>query len=316
MKNEDQEPNKEGLPLDERSLDGKNAHSEQHFLFDFTSEEKQDYTESLFDSIRHVNEYGQEFWYARELSKALEYKDFRNFENALNKAKEACKASGNSVEDHFVDVTEMVEIGSGASREFPGYQLSRYACYLIVMNGDPRKEVIALGQTYFAVKTRQQELIEHYDDLSEDDKRLAIRRELAEHNKSLAEAARNAGVVESRDYAIFQNRGYQGLYGGLTAKDIHQRKGLKKSQQILDHMGSTELAANLFRATQTDEKLRRDNVQGKQEAGNVHYEVGRKVRQTIADLGGTMPEDLPTPSKSIKQLEREEKKRGPIEGGD
>lgn len=286
--------------------------SDKELACALTDEEKQNYTESLFDSIRHVNEYGQEFWYARELSKALEYKDFRNFENALNKAKEACKSSGNNAENHFVDITEMVSIGSGALREFPGYQLSRYACYLIVMNGDPRKEIIALGQTYFAVKTRQQELIEHYDDLSEDDKRLAIRHELAEHNKSLAEAARNAGVVKSLDYAIFQNRGYQGLYGGLNAKDIHKRKGLKKSQQILDHMGSTELAANLFRATQTDEKLRRDNVQGKKEAGDVHFEVGRKVRQTIADLGGTMPEDLPTPNKSIKQLEREEKKRTEI----
>ena len=171
------------------------------------------------------------------------------------------------------------------------------------------KEVIAVGQTYFAVKTRQQELIDNYEQLSEDQKRLAIRNEMITHNKSLAEAAQMAGIEDSRDYAIFQNKGYQGLYGGLGAKEIHARKGLKKSQRILDHMGSTELAANLFRATQTDEKLRRENIQGKQAAYDTHYEVGKKVRQTIKELGGTMPEDLPTPQKSIAQIEREQEKR-------
>lgn len=269
----------------------------------------QKYSEQTFESIKHINEYGQEFWYARELAKVLEYKDFRNFEQSIFKAMDACKNSGYDIEDHFGDVTEMVPIGSGAERGFPSYTLSRYACYLTVMNGDPRKEVIAVGQTYFAVKTRQQELVENYDELTENQKRLAIRHEMAEHNKSLAEAAQMAGVETSLDYATFQNYGYMGLYGGLRAADIKARKGLKKSQNILDHMGSTELAANLFRATQTDEKLRRDNVQGKAAANQVHYQVGAKVRQTIKDLGGTMPEDLPTPEKSIKQLEREQEKK-------
>lgn len=267
-----------------------------------------DYTESLFESIKHVNEYGQEFWYARELSKVLEYKDFRNFEQIIFKAMESCKNSGNRVTDHFGEINEMVNIGSKAKRSFPSYQLSRYACYLIVMNGDSSKPVIALGQAYFAVKTRQQELIENFDDLSEDSKRLAIRSEMKRHNKLLAISARNAGVSTPLDYAIFQNKGYQGLYGGLTQKDIHARKGLKKNQSILDHMGSTELAANLFRATQTDEKLRRENITGKEAANQTHFEVGQKVRQTIKDLGGTMPENLPTPEKSIKELEKEQKK--------
>lgn len=202
----------------------------------------------------------------------------------------------------------MVNVGSGAEREINDIELSSYACYLIVQNGDPRKKVIALGQSYFAVKTRQQELIENYDSLDEDSKRLAIRNEMKIHNKSLAEAAKQAGVSDRVDYAIFQNKGYQGLYGGLTRSDIHSRKGLKKSQDILDHMGSTELAANLFRATQTEEKLRKEHIIGKDAANRTHYEVGRKVRQTIKDLGGTMPEDLPTPDKSIRQIEQEQKK--------
>jgi DNA-damage-inducible protein D len=267
------------------------------------------YSEKTFEDIKHINEYGVEYWLARELAQVLQYADWRNFENAIFKAMEACKNSGNEIGDHFGNVTTFTNLGSKATRKIGDYALSRYACYLIVMNGDPRKEIIAVGQTYFAVKTRQQELIDNYDQLTEDQKRLAIRSEMISHNKSLAEAAQMAGVVDPRDYAIFQNRGYQGLYGGLGAKEIHARKGLKKGQKILDHMGSTELAANLFRATQTDEKLRRENIRGKQAACDTHYKVGQKVRQTIKDLGGTMPEDLPTPEKSISQIEREQKAR-------
>lgn len=266
------------------------------------------YSEKTFEDIKHVNENEQEFWYARELQGVLEYTEWRNFSNAIDKAKIACKSSGNEVSGHFVDVNKMVTAGV-APKPVEDIMLSRYACYLIVMNGDPRKEVIAIGQTYFAVKTRQQELIDHYDELNEDQKRLAIRNEMISHNKSLAEAAQMAGVIEPRDYAIFQNKGYQGLYGGLGAKEIHKKKGLKKSQKILDHMGSTELAANLFRATQTDEKLRRNNIKGKKEAYETHYQVGKKVRQTIKELGGTMPEDLPTPEKSVKEIEQEQEKR-------
>lgn len=267
------------------------------------------YSEETFESIKHVNEDGQEFWYARELQAVLEYSQWRYLKEAISRAQIACSNSGCNPSDHFADVRKMVSIGSGAEREVDDMMLSRYACYLIVMNGDPRKEVIAVGQTYFAVKTRQQEVIENYDILTEEQKRLAIRNEIVAHNKALAEAARQAGITEPVEYAVFQNWGYKGLYGGMDMKAIHNHKGLKKSQKILDHMGSTELAANLFRATQTEEKLRRENIQGKYAANQTHYQVGQKVRQTIQDLGGTMPEDLPTPEKSIKQIEREQEQK-------
>lgn len=267
------------------------------------------YSEQTFESIKHVNEAGQEYWLARELQPVLDYARWENFEKTIDRAQKACFNTGFEVDDHFREVTKMVELGSGAERAIPDFELSRYACYLIVMNGDPSKEVIAVGQTYFAIKTRQQELIENYEELTEDQKRLAIRNEMKRHNAALADAAHDAGVIEPIDYAIFQNYGYMGLYGGLKAQDIKERKGLKKSQNILDHMGSTELAANLFRATQTEEKLRRDNVQGKENANRTHLEVGKKVRQTIKDLGGTMPEDLPTPEKSIGQIERAQEKK-------
>ena len=273
-----------------------------------TEDEQNSYTESLFESIKHINEYGEEFWYARELQIALEYSKWDNFKRVLYKAIVACENSEFSVYDHFANVGKMVNTGSGAEREIEDYELSRYACYLIVQNGDSRKKVIALGQTYFAIKTRQQELIDNFNELNEDQKRLAIRREMAEHNKLLVEAAKNAGVETNLDYAIFQNYGYRGLYGGMDAKAIHHHKGLKPSQKILDHMGYEELAANLFRATQTEAKIKRDNIQGKENANQTHYDVGKEVRDTISRLGGTMPEDLPTPSKSIKQIEREQKK--------
>ncbi|MEG3152204.1 DNA damage-inducible protein D [Sphingomonas sp. ZT3P38] len=268
-----------------------------------------------FESIRHLDEDGNEFWLARQLSRVLDYSEYRHFQPVMEKAREACRNSGQAPENHFEDILEMVTIGSGAQRQIADIRLSRYACYLVVQNGDPAKPVIALGQTYFAVQTRRQELQDgdQFQRLSEDDRRLMLRLELAEHNKTLSAAAKQSGIETPLDYAVFQDHGYRGLYGGAGAKDIHQRKGLKKSQKILDHMGSTELAANLFRATQTEEKLRRDGIKGKHKANATHHEVGRAVRQTIKDLGGTMPENLPVPPKSIPQIEREQKKA--ITGG-
>ena len=268
-----------------------------------------------FEKLKKVNEYGQEYWMARQLSKVLEYAEFRNFLPVIEKAKIACENSGQRVADHFVEMHEMVSIGSGAERKMSSLALSRYACYLLVQNGDPTKPVIANGQTYFALQTRRQELADDkaFQQLKEDEKRLFLRNELKEHNKQLVEAAQLAGVETNIDFAVFQNHGYKGLYGGLDSKGIHGRKGLKKSQKILDHMGSTELAANLFRATQAEEKLRRDKVNGKDKANQTHYEVGAKVRQTIKELGGTMPEELPVPEKSVKQLERKQKM---VEGGE
>lgn len=258
-----------------------------------------------FEGLRQLDDAGNEYWLARKLATALDYSQYRHFLPAIERARIACEQSGQAVSDHFEDVLTMVDIGSGAKRQIEDIRLSRYACYLIVQNGDPSKPVIANGQTYFAIQTRRQELANDtaFGQLSEDEKRLAIRNELAQHNKYLAAAAAEAGVESGLDFAVFQDHGYRGLYGGLGAKAIHARKGLKKSQKILDHMGSTELAANMFRATQTEEKLRRDGVKGKQEANLTHLAVGRKVRETIKELGGTMPEDLPTPERSIRQIE-------------
>jgi DNA-damage-inducible protein D len=246
--------------------------------------------ESPFQRIRRVNDAGNEFWSSREFAEILGYTDYRNFEQVIQKARTACFNSGQRIDDHFVDVTEMIEIGKGGHRPVQTIYMSRYACYLIIQNADPRKEIVALGQSYFAIQTRRQELS---DEALEEERRLLLRDEMRKHNTQLADAAKDCGVVKPIDYAIFQNHGYMGLYGGLDAHGIHQQKGLKKSQQILDHMGSTELAANLFRATQTEEKLRRDKPKGKTAANKTHFEVGKKIRQTIHELGGTMPEKLP-----------------------
>lgn len=267
--------------------------------------------ESLFEQIKHIDEKGIEYWQARQLSKALDYSDFRNFKKVIQKATIACEQSKQELSDHVVEFNEMVSIGSGVERKMPSYRLSRYFCYLIVQNADSSKEVVALGQTYFAVQTRLQELqqLDEYNKLAtEEKKRLFLRNEMKKHNIQLAAAAKDAGVVKPWEYAVFQNHGYQGLYGGLGAKEIHKRKQLKKSQQILDHMGSTELAANLFRATQTEEKLKRENIIGKAKANKTHFKVGKKVRKAIKDIGGTMPEDLPA-EESIKKVEIKEQKK-------
>lgn len=266
---------------------------------------------TIFENIKEFDKNGNEFWGARKLSKILEYSEYRHFVPVIERAKEACKNSGQQVNDHFEDYLEEIVHGKGAKQDYESVKLSRYACYLIVQNADPNKDVVALGQTYFAVQTRLQEIrqMEDYNRLTtENEKRLFLRKEMFEHNKQLAAAAKDAGVVEPLDYAIFQNHGYMGLYGGLDAKGIHKRKGLKKSENILDHMGSTELAANLFRATQTEEKLKRENIKGKQKANQTHFEVGKKVRKTIEEIGGTMPENLPK-AVSIKKIGKKDESK-------
>ncbi|HZJ40970.1 MAG TPA: DNA damage-inducible protein D [Candidatus Saccharimonadales bacterium] len=255
----------------------------------------------IFEEIKKINKFGSEYWSARDLYKVLDYSEYRHFLTAIEKAKESCKNSGQVIHNHFEHVLDMVEIGSGAQREVDTINLSRYACYLVIQNSDPTKEIVALGQTYFAIQTRRQELS---DNLIEDQKRLVLRGETKKHNASLAEAAADSGV---KNYGKFQNYGYKGLYGGLDASDIHKVKKLKKTQKILDHMGSEELAANLFRATQTDAKLRRENIQGEMRANLTHYEVGQKVRKTIEELGGEMPENLP-PVGNIKKIQNKIKK--------
>ena len=266
---------------------------------------------TIFEKIKTTDENNNEFWEARKLAKALEYEDFRNFSSVIEKAKKACENSKQRASVHFVDFTEMVEIGLGVSREIKNFRLSRYACYLIVQNADPAKEVIALGQSYFAMQTRLQEIsqMHEYQKLtSEEEKRLYLRNELKTHNIQLASVAKQAGVISSLDYAIFQNHGYIGLYGGLDAKKLHKKRKLKKNQNILDHMGSTELAANLFRATQAEEKLKKDKIKGVKNANQTHLEIGKKVRQTIAEIGGTMPENLPI-ADNIKTVENKKKKK-------
>lgn len=255
---------------------------------------------SVFEQIRHTNEAGHDYWSSRDLARVLNYTDYRNFELVVHKAELACFNSGQRVDDHFVDITEMIYIGKGGKRTVKSILLSRYACYLVIQNADPSKKIVAAGQMYFAVQTRRQELA---DQSTENERRLLLRREVKEHNLKLAGTAKTAGVVNAVDYAIFQNHGYIGLYGGLTAQDIHRRKKLSKNQQILDHMGSSELAANLFRTTQTEEKIRREKIAGKESANKTHLEVGKKVRETIRELGGTLPENLPV-VEDVKRLMR------------
>ena len=260
-----------------------------------------------FEDIKHIDENGIEFWYARELMIILEYKQWRRFESVIEKGKLACENSDISALDHFASVGKMVQIGSGAEREQQDYKLSRYACYLIAQNGDSRKKVIALAQTYFAVQTRKQEITEkEYSMLSEDEKRFYQRNLTRKGNYSLNQAAKKAGV---KNFDKFHNAGYKGLYNGETADDIAKRKGLRYREDILDNMGSEELAANLFRITQTESRLKKDNIQGEKQANKTHYKIGKNIREVIAKNGGTMPEDLPTPKKSLKQLEKEKKKQ-------
>lgn len=261
---------------------------------------------SIFEEIKHVDDNGVEYWMARQLAKVLDYQDYRNFQNVITKAKEAVSNSGEVIHNHIVDVTEMVTIGSGAQRERDNIKLDRYACYLIVQNSDPSKEVVALGQTYFAIQTRRQEVAEN---LIEDQRRLVLRDEVTKHNTSLASSAKQAGVS---NFGLFQNDGYRGLYGGMSTQNIHAKKKLKKTQKILDHMGSEELAANLFRATQADAKLKREGIRGEMNARVAHYQVGQQVRKAITDIGGTMPENLLTPDgigQAKKRIKSAEKKK-------
>lgn len=268
---------------------------------------------SLFESIRHEED-GIEYWLARELGPMLGYSRWQRFEPVVQKAQTACETSGQAVVDHFTRIGKMITLGKGGQRDVEDWRLSRYACYLIVQNGDPEKPVIAAGQTYFAVQTERARLADLADDplagLTEVQRRLLAREQLAHHNRELAQVARDAGVVESRDFAIFQDHGYRGLYNGETASDIAHRKGLKRGERILDWMGSEELAANLFRATQTEAKLRREPGIGKSAANQVHHEMGAIVRRVIIEeMGGTPPEELPTPAQSIQQVQAKERRR-------
>lgn len=258
-----------------------------------------------FEDIKQIRADGTEFWSARELAPALEYTKWENFQNVIKRAMIACENSGHSVEDDFPEVRKIVDAGI-TSKPVKDYELTRYACYLIVQNGDPRKEVIALGQTYFAIQTYRQEVADHFNELDEDRRRLVVRGDIKQWNQMLAETAHNAGVITNEEFAIFQNAGYMGLYGGLDVDDIHKKKNLEVGQKILDYMGSTELIANLFRISQTEEKLRKDEVDNAKTATSIHYSVGKEVRSAIEKIGGTMPEDLPTPEKSIQEIEKEQ----------
>ena len=265
-----------------------------------------DKTNKSFEDIKHIDENGVEFWYARELMPILQYSNWQNFEKIIDKAKISCENSGISVFEHFIDVNKLSKRANNAEVEIKDYKLTRYACYLIAQNGDSRKKVIALAQTYFAVQTRKQEISEkEYSLLTEDEKRFYQRDLTRKGNYSLNQTAKNAGV---KNFDKFHNAGYKGLYNGETADDIAKRKGLRYREDILDNMGSDELIANLFRISQTEQKLKKDNIQTETEANKTHYNIGKNIREVIAKNGGTMPEELPTPKKSLKQLEKENKK--------
>jgi DNA-damage-inducible protein D len=261
-----------------------------------------------FESIKHTSEDGSEFWYSRELSTVLEYTQWRNFAKVIDKARITCKNSGYDIDDHFAEVSKIVEAGA-TSKPVIDFRLTRYACYLIVQNGDPRKEVIALGQTYFAIQTRRQEVADYFNQLDEENKRLVVRGDVKQWNQMLAESAHNAGVITNEEYATFQNAGYMGLYGGLTVAGIHNKKGLKDNDKILDFMSTTELIADLFRISQTEEKLKKDGISNADEANEAHFIVGSEVRSTIKRVEGTLPEDMPTPTRSITEIEREQIKK-------
>ena len=265
--------------------------------------EIKEYTEKIFDDIKHIDEFGNEYWEAREIQQILNYKEWRKFENVINKAKIACDNSKVKIEEHFVQVDKTIKMPKNASKNIKDYKLSRYACYLIAQNGDSRKKTIALAQTYFAIQTRKQELSEkEYSCLTEDEKRFYQRNLTRKGNYSLNIAAKNAGV---KNFDKFHNAGYKGLYNGETANDIAKRKKLRYREDILDNMRSDELIANLFRISQTEQKLKNENINLESDANKTHYQVGKEIRNTIKKLGGTMPENLKTPEKSLKELEKE-----------
>ncbi|MCL2328667.1 MAG: DNA damage-inducible protein D [Bacteroidetes bacterium] len=279
-----------------------------------------------FEQIKHTDKDGNEHWFARELAPVLEYVQWRNFSKVIDRAMLACRNSGFNLSDHFVEVNKTVEMPTKQSKEnelnfgfadlsktktksIADYKLSRYACYLIVQNGDPRKEIIATGQTYFAIQTRRQEVADYFNQLDEDNKRLVVRGDVKQWNQMLAEAAYNAGVITDLEFANFQNAGYMGLYDGETVEDIHTRKGLAPKQKILDYMNSQELIANLFRISLAEEKIRKEQIQGAEQATATHHQVGYEVRQTIERVGGVLPENQPTPRKSIEEIQREQLQR-------
>lgn len=312
--------NAEVLGIQEKSMDNKKkSHELAAKMFDDALDSmtkggnKDNSIEKLVENFEEYsqNEDGIEFWYARDLQKLFDYDEWRNFQRVIEKAKQACSTSGNEISHHFVDVNKVIEVGKGAQMEVSDIQMTRYACYLAAQNGDSRKKTVAFAQTYFAIQTRKQEIRDEDEasipPISEDKKRLLLRNEIKEHNKRLASAAKSAGVEKPIDYAVFQNFGYKGLYGGLDRVGIQRKKGLKSRANILDHMGSTELAANLFRATQAEEKLKREGIKGKDKANNAHHEVGLKVREAIKEIGGTMPEELPPAEDIIKVGRRMQK---------